>query len=237
MGKLRIGHLVEGALWLSLCLFLYVYSFEFDRSIEIYKFGASAWPRAIILLMAIAALGQLFHHWKRGDEVSSDTIGAAVDDGSEEAAHQAHHESLGWYLSTLALLVIPFAYMRVPDWIAAWMDADGTTLHVLRLVCAAILIGIFLTQVRRNMVGAILTLPLFFAALLEDMGFYSLAPFFIIGVMFLFGESRPKPMIAVMALIYGLLMLLFVNILFVGLPLGNIRPFYDIGSWVVTVLQ
>ena len=237
MGKLRIGHLVEGALWLSLCLFLYVYSFEFDKNIEIYKFGASAWPRAIILLMAIAALGQLFHHWKRGDEVSSDTIGAAVDDGSEEAAHQAHHESLGWYLSTLALLVIPFAYMRVPDWIAAWMDADGTTLHVLRLVCAAILIGIFLTQVRRNMVGAILTLPLFFAALLEDMGFYSLAPFFIIGVMFLFGESRPKPMIAVMALIYGLLMLLFVNILFVGLPLGNIRPFYDIGSWVVTVLQ
>jgi len=237
MGKLRIGHLVEGALWLSLCLFLYVYSFEFDKNIEIYKFGASAWPRTIILLMAIAALGQLFHHWKRGDEVSSDTIGAAVDDGSEEAAHQAHHESLGWYLSTLALLVIPFAYMRVPDWIAAWMDADGTTLHVLRLVCAAILIGIFLTQVRRNMVRAILTLPLFFAALLEDMGFYSLAPFFIIGVMFLFGESRPKPMIAVMALIYGLLMLLFVNILFVGLPLGNIRPFYDIGSWVVTVLQ
>jgi hypothetical protein len=40
-----------------------------------------------------------------------------------------------------------------------------------------------------------------------------------------------------MALIYGLLLLLFVSILFVGLPIGNIRPFYDIGSWVVTVLQ
>jgi hypothetical protein len=107
----------------------------------------------------------------------------------------------------------------------------------MRLVIAAILIGVFISQVRRNMVGAILTLPLFFAALLEDMGFYSLAPFFILGVMFLFHESRPKPMIAIMALIYGLLMLLFVNILFVGLPLGNIHPFYDIGSWVVTVLQ
>ena len=55
--------------------------------------------------------------------------------------------------------------------------------------------------------------------------------------MFLFGESRPKPMLAIMALIYGLLMLLFVKILFVGLPVGNIRPFYDFGSWVVTVLQ
>jgi hypothetical protein len=90
---------------------------------------------------------------------------------------------------------------------------------------------------RRNMVGAILTLPLLFAAMLENMGFYSLAPFFIIGVMFLFGEQRPKPMMAIMALIFGLLMLLFVKILFVGLPVGNIHPFYDIGSWVVTVLQ
>jgi len=237
MGKLRTGHLVEGAIWLTLCLFLYAYSFEFDQNIEIYKFGATAWPRTIILLMALAAIGQLFHHWKYGDESSSKLIGAATADGSEEAAHEAHHESLRWYLSTFALLTLPFAYMRIPDWIAGWIGSEGTTLHVLRLVCAAILIGIFMTQIRRNMVGAILTLPVFFAALLEDMGFYSLAPFFIVGVMFLFGETRPKPMIAVMALIYGLLLLLFVNILFVGLPLGNIRPFYDIGSWVVTVLQ
>ena len=237
MGNLRTGHLVEGAIWLSLCLILYVYSFEFDKNIEIYKFGATAWPRTIILLIAIAAIGQLFQHWKDGDATSSNMIQAANEDGAEEAAQQAHHESLGWYLSTLALLVIPFAYMRVPDWIAGWVAAEGNTLHILRMVCAAILIGLFLTQIKRNMVGAMLTLPLFFAALLEDMGFYSLAPIFILGVMYLFGETRPKPMIAIMALIYGLLLMLFVNILFVGLPVGNIRPFYDIGSWVVTVLQ
>ena len=237
MGNLRTGHLVEGAIWLSLCLFLYAYSFEFDKNIEIYKFGATAWPRTIILLIAIAAIGQLFQHWKYGDDTSSNAMQAANVDDAEEAAHEAHHESLGWYLSTFALLVIPFAYMRVPDWIAAWFGAGGGTLHILRVICAVILIGLFLTQVKRNMVGAVLTLPLFFAALLEDMGFYSLAPFFIVGVMYLFHESRPKPMLAIMALIYGLLMLLFVKILFVGLPVGNIRPFYDIGSWVVTVLQ
>jgi hypothetical protein len=71
MGKLRTGHLVEAGLWLGLCLFLYIYSFEFEKDIEIYKFGATAWPRTIILLIAIAALGQFFHHWKRGDESSS----------------------------------------------------------------------------------------------------------------------------------------------------------------------
>ena len=237
MGKLRTGHLVEAGLWLGLCLFLYIYSFEFERDIEIYKFGATAWPRAIVLLMTIAAIGQLFHHWKRGDEASSEIIDAATDDGSEEAAHDAHHEDLKWYASTFGLLLIPFAYMRIPDWIVALLSVEGGTVHFIRIVCAAILIGIFIYYMRRNMVGAILTLPLFFAALLEDMGFYSLAPFFIIGVMYLFGEQRPKPMVAIMALIFGLLMLLFVKILFVGLPVGNLHPFYDIGSWVVTVLQ
>jgi hypothetical protein len=226
MGKLRTGHLVEAGLWLGLCLFLYIYSFEFEKDIEIYKFGATAWPRAIILLMTIAALGQLFHHWKRGDEVSSEIIDAATHDDAEEAAHDAHHEDIKWYASTFGLLLIPFAYMRIPDWIVALLSAEGTTVHLIRIVCAAILIGIFIYYMRRNMVGAILTLPLFFAALLEDMGFYSLAPFFIIGVMFLFGEQRPKPMMAIMALIFGLLMLLFVKILFVGLPVGNIHPFY-----------
>lgn len=237
MGKLRPGHLVEAAMWLALCLFLFIYSFQFDQDIEIYKFGATAWPRAIILLMTIAALGQLYHHWKRGDEASVQVISAAVDDGSEEAAHEAHHEDLKWYASTFAMLVIPFAYMRIPDWIAALVAAEGDSVHVIRIVIAAILIGIFVYTMHRNMIGAMLTLPLFFAAMLEDMGFYSLAPFFIIGVMIMFGENRPKPMIAIMALIFGLLMLLFVKILYVGLPVGNIHPFYDIGSWVVTLLQ
>lgn len=237
MGNLRTGHLVEAGLWLSLCLFLYVYSFEFDQGIEIYKFGATAWPRTIILLMAIAAIGQLAHHWYKGDESTSDMISAAVDDGAEEAAHEAHHEGFKWYLSTFALLSIPFIYMRVPDWIAAGMGTEGTGLHIIRVVTAAILIAIVVYYIRLHRVRVALMLPLFFAALLEDFGFYTLAPFFIIGVMYMFGERRPKPMLLIMALIFGLLLMLFVKILFVGLPVGNIRPFYDIGNWVVTVLQ
>lgn len=237
MGNLRPGHLVEAAVWLSLCLFLYIYSFDFDKTIEIYKFGASAWPRAIILLMAIAAIGQLFHHWQRGDEISSETIGAATDDGSGEVAHLAHHEGLKWYASTFAFLLIPFAYMRVPDWIAAMLSAEAAGLHTIRIICAVILVALFIYFMRRNLIGATLALPLFFAVMLEDMGFYTLAPFFIVGVMFMFSERRPKHMVSIAALIFGLLMLLFVKILYVGLPVGNIRPFYDIGSWVVTLLQ
>ena len=237
MGQLRAGHLVEAGLWLALCLFLYVFSFEFDKSIEIYKFGASGWPRTIILLMAIASIGQLIHHWKKGDEASSKMISAATDDGAEEAAHEAHHESFNWHASTFGLLLIPFVYMRVPDWIAAAISADGGTLHAIRLIVAALLGGIVFYFIRHYRVRVALMFPLFFAALLEDFGFYALAPFFIVGVMYLFGERRARPMIMIAALLYGLLLALFVKILFVGLPVGNIRPFYDFGSWVVTVLQ
>jgi hypothetical protein len=127
--------------------------------------------------------------------------------------------------------------MRLPDWIAHLVSAEAAGLHLLRIICAAILTAIIVYYVRIHRVRVALTLPLFFAALLEDFGFYTLAPFFIIGVMFVFGERRPRWMLTIMALIYGLLLMLFVKILFVGLPVGNIRPFYDIGSWVVTVLQ
>ena len=237
MGNLRRGHLVEAGLWLGLCLFLYIFSFEFDKPIEIYKFGASAWPRAIILLMAIAALGQLYHQWKHGDASSAQMLGAASDDGAEEAAHESGHGTLKWYLSTLGLLAIPFVYMRVPDWIAATLGQQQAGLHTIRIIVAAILIAIVVYYIRPHRVRIALMLPLFFAALLEDFGFYTLAPLFIIGVMYVFGERRAKHMAVITAVLLGFLLLLFVKILYVGLPVGNIRPFYDFGSWVVTLLQ
>ena len=79
--------------------------------------------------VAIAAIGQLIHHYYKGDEASSKMISAAVDDGAEEAAHAAHHETLKWYLSTFALLTIPFIYMRVPEIIVGTSEPGHTGLH------------------------------------------------------------------------------------------------------------
>ena len=237
MGNLRTGHFVEVGLWLALAAVLYYYSFEFEQSIEIYKFGAVAWPRTIILLMVIAALGQLVYHWKRGDESTAGTLGAAADDGSEEAAHEAGHSSLRWYCSTFALLIIPFAYMRLPEWYVRVLSLDEASLDTAKLVCAAVLVALYLLIMCRNHVGGMLALPILFAALLEDMGFYATAPLFIVGVMFLMGERRPKWMAIIVALVMGILLFLFVSLLYVGLPTGNIHPFYDFGNWLVALLQ
>ncbi|MEJ2176418.1 MAG: hypothetical protein P8Y12_00355 [Gammaproteobacteria bacterium] len=237
MGNLKTGHIVEAVLWLTLVVVLYVYSFEFDKEIEIYKFGASTWPRAILLLIAIAAIGQLFYHWKTGDGGATTMIGQASEDGAEEAAHESHHDSAKWYAWTFALLAIPFIYMNLPEWIAALMSLEKTGLHSVKLICAALLVVIYLIAIRGNHVGGILALPILFAAFLQDFGFYAMAPVFILGVMYLFGEQRYKHMLVVMAGLFALLLMFFVSLLYVGLPTGNIRPFYDFGTGLVNILQ
>ncbi len=237
MGNLKTGHLVEAGLWLGLCAFLYGFSFEFDKEIEIYKYGASAWPRAIILLIALAALGQLAYHWKYGDEDAEGIIGAASDDGAETVAEETGHNSLKWYLSTFIILALPFVYIRLPGFLIEGFALGESGAAIVKIVLAAILVGIYVHMTRRNHVGGMLALPLFFAALMEDMGFYALTPFFIVAVMVLMGERRGNWIAAITALIYGLILLIFVKLLYVGLPTGNLRPFYDFGTWLVSILQ
>ena len=244
MGNLKIGHIVEAALWLLLATLLYAWSFEFDREIEIYKFGASAWPRVILLLIVVAAIGQLAYHWKAGARRPSGMLAAAADDGAEDAVAAPGHPDtarrqvgLKWYLWTFFLLSLPFAYLTLPQWMASWFAPDRAVLHAIKLGCAAVLIVPWVAAVRGNPVGAMLVLPVFFGALMQDIGFYVLAPFFAAAVMYLLGERRPGLSVLVTAVIMGLMLMLFVSLLYVGLPTGNISPFYEIGTGLVNLLQ
>ena len=74
MGRLTKGQIVEAAFWLILVVFFFAYSFEFNNDIEIYKYGATLWPRTILLLIALAAIGQLLDQRRNGDTVSSNTM-------------------------------------------------------------------------------------------------------------------------------------------------------------------
>ncbi len=237
MRNLKLSDLVEAGLWIGIALFLYVYSFEFDRNIEIYKFGASAWPRALLLLVVVAALGQLYQTWKKGEADSGSMIGQASDDGAEDAAEEAEHNTLAWYLWTILLMAIPFAYMLVPDWIGAAMGLEKAGLHPIKMVCAIVLLVAYVFLVRGNHLGGMLALPILFAAFLQDYGFYAMAPLFIVGVMFLMGERRISRMLIVAAIVYAFLLGMFLSLLYVGLPTGNISPFYEFGTGMVNLLQ
>lgn len=237
MRNLRAGHIIEAAIWLALASLLFLDSFSFDQEIEIYKFGASAWPRAILLLILVAAVGQLLGHLLWGDNRSSEMLNKASDDGAQLAARHAEHNHPKWYAWTFLLLTIPFIYMNLPEIVAQLLSLDKQGLHTVKLLIAAILVAVFVLAIRSNHIGGMLTLPLLFGAFLQDFGFYFTAPLFALGTMYLMGERRWKNMIMIGALIFGILLALFVSLLYVGLPTGNISPFYEFGTSVVNLLQ
>ena len=233
MGRLRPSHLVEAGLWLLAAAVLFALSFKFNQDIEIYKFGASAWPRALILLMVIGALGQLYWQYRFGDAAQNETSESASD--ATEAASE--NTGVKWYLHTAAMIALPFVYMRVPEWIGQLASISNDDLGPVKLIVGALVIGLFAYMARSNRVGGMLGLPLMFAAMLQDFGFYAMAPLFMLAVMWLMGERRWRPMVIIMVILFGLLMTLFVKVLYVGLPTGNIEPFYSFGNWVVKILQ
>ena len=56
MGKLNTSHLIEAVAWVAIAALFFIYSFEFNQKIEIYKFGATAWPRSILLMLILEIL-------------------------------------------------------------------------------------------------------------------------------------------------------------------------------------
>lgn len=188
MGKANRGHVIETALWLLFAGFLYYFSFEFDRPIEIYKFGATLWPRVIIFIIVLAALGNFFWHWRYGDEVQGHSIGASAAESESPSADA---------------------------------DPDGESK----------------TLAYKARIAGILILPFIYAYFLERIGFYTLTPFFIAGVICLMGERRWIWIVGVSIISYLIILLLFAKILYVGLPVGTIHPFYDYSNWLLSLLQ
>jgi hypothetical protein len=79
--------------------------------------------------------------------------------------------------------------------------------------------------------------PLLYLYLVPRMGFYILTPFFIGGYMRLLGETRLRYLVGTTLLIYALTILIFLELLFVPLPVGNWPGFYDINSLFVSVIK
>ena len=79
MGRLKHTHLFEAVVFLLIIAVFYVFSFEFNRPIEIYRFGATAWPRVIIGALLLATLGNIWFQYKFGS-ASQVTLGQNEDE-------------------------------------------------------------------------------------------------------------------------------------------------------------
>ncbi len=80
---------------------------------------------------------------------------------------------------------------------------------------------------------AVLGTPFLFALSLKPVGFYFATPFFIALIIIIFGERRWKWILSITALIYGLLLSLFMIVLNAPLPQGNTSPFYDYSAFIL----
>lgn len=101
MAKLNAGQWFEVVVWLAIAGVAYGFSFQFDREIEFYKFGASGWPRVVILFIALAAVGQFVQDVVQSREKT------ACDPGY--FAKFAEHGSQ-FYIRMGATLALPMVY-------------------------------------------------------------------------------------------------------------------------------
>lgn len=167
------GAVLEALVWLAFAGTAFALTYHFDERLPTYKFGATGWPRAVIVGIALAALALLLASFVRpraGPERAPDPPARSY--GSPAVAEPAAR-SFG--------------------------EVDWKT-NVRRLVTFA--------------------LPLAYVLAMNRVGFLLVTPLFLAGYMYLLGLRR-WVVVAVVALgIYGLVLVLFVKLLFTPLPLG-----------------
>ena len=104
MSKLKTSHIVETLVWLSIVLVFYLFSFEFDQEIEIYKFGATGWPRAILAILLFVTIGNFQHLYKKGSGAQLGRIG--ISDDEEEISY----DGIGPVINLIAILSLPLIF-------------------------------------------------------------------------------------------------------------------------------
>ena len=175
MGKLTKSHLTEGAVWLSIAVIVFGFSFEFNQPLEIYSVGATGWPRGGLGLMLLVTVGNFYYQYKHGSAIQTGRVGIADEDET------GSYDNISAIVKVLAVLGTPFL----------------------------------------------------FALSLKPVGFYFATPFFIALIIVIFGERRWKWILGITALLYALLLGLFMVVLNAPLPQGNVSPFYDYSAFIL----
>jgi hypothetical protein len=110
MGKLNTSHLIEAVAWVAIAALFFIYSFEFNQKIEIYKFGATAWPRSILLMLMLVIAGNLFYQRANGSTPQPGRVGISEDDLDDAEKPLSSYLNIGSFL----FLPLIFAWSLKP---------------------------------------------------------------------------------------------------------------------------
>lgn len=101
-GKENLGLVFEWALWIALALIAYNITYVFDKPLESYRYGATGWPRAVLIAIMAGATFQLLFKYFRWEEDSEEEE-ATAETSSEDRLSQA--------LGMVGIFAVPFIYL------------------------------------------------------------------------------------------------------------------------------
>jgi hypothetical protein len=104
MGQLNKSHLIEATVWSIIASIFFIYSYEFNQPIEIYKFGATAWPRSILLMLVLVIVGNLFYQRANGSNPQTGRVGITEDDLSDA------NKPISSFLNVGAFILLPLTF-------------------------------------------------------------------------------------------------------------------------------
>ncbi len=101
-GKENLGNLLEWAVWIALALIAYNITYVFDKPIEGYRYGATGWPRAVLIAIMAGATLQLVFKYFRWE---------ATSEGEETTSDAATSGRLSQALGMVGIFAVPFIYL------------------------------------------------------------------------------------------------------------------------------
>ena len=149
------GQMFEVGFWLALAVGAFALRFNFNQELDIYRFGADGWPRAVVFIIVVSLLGQVYHDWRFGKahlDTDDETDGTA--DSRDAAYYGRMAAALG--LPILYALLLPAAgfYVTTPFFIAAFLYAAGERrLKWLVLVTVCLYAGLVFAFARLFYIG------------------------------------------------------------------------------------
>ncbi len=111
-GKPKLTLCLEWGFWISLAAAGYWLTFDFDEPLDIYRFGASGWPRFILLCMVVGATLQLILGLQKerrnaaGPANDSETPGEAEGEAEAPARLPVSPRLFGIFILPLAYLLL-----------------------------------------------------------------------------------------------------------------------------------
>jgi hypothetical protein len=124
----RRGLWIEFGIWLLIVTGAFAMTFQFDDPIQGYRYGATAWPRAIILAIAVIAVVQFLVRIRKAS-ARRDTVSEAPAPGPSEAGDRKSVVKviLAFGLPLVYLMCLPRTgfYLTTPVFLLAYLTLLG----------------------------------------------------------------------------------------------------------------